>query len=154
MVMKKNFFEQTEEETFPLPGIVEYSTYNERCFSCAYVYIGTEYSIYNIADGKKIEINDIFNKGWEKNVTKLIVKSFFADEEYKDDLGEDDTEKKFLEEKSFVPTSEKLSLDSDGLSFVYGRSEIIPKSIVIFLTWKELKPYLNPKSVIYSKIKF
>jgi len=140
----------TDDVYFPLPGIVQFATYSRATSSNYRIYI-SNYSIYTIADGKKIEFEDIFNDDWKKEVTKLIINEFLRVQNVRSFVDYDYTQK----EGDFIPTSAKV--DHDGLEFYYPASKIAIHTIgeqLIFLSWNTLKPYLNPKSAIYPKIKF
>jgi len=132
---------------FPLPGIVQYIT-------SYYVHDmwGSDIGIYKVSDGKKIDIASIFNKNWEKDVVKLIVREFL----HSQNLYSLENYNYTQNEKDFTPKDVKIS-EYGGLEFVYPISKIAPGAAgeqIIFLSWGTLKPYLNPQSVIYSRIRF
>jgi hypothetical protein len=131
----------TDEIYFPLPGIVQLTTYNG----------SSSYGIYTISDGKKIEFNNIFNKNWEQGITKLIINEFLRVQNLRSLLEYDYTQK----ESDFIPANAKVGYD--GLEFYYPINKIASHAVgeqLIFLSWSTLKPYLNTRSAIYSKIKF
>ncbi|MDR2593258.1 MAG: RsiV family protein [Fibromonadaceae bacterium] len=138
--------------SFPLPGIVQYTT-------AAYIYYVDaahgqnkfSMSIYSLANGKKIEMNSLFNAGWEKNVVKLIIREFLLAQNLQS-LEDYSYGKK---ESDFVP--EYMRISSAGMEFVYPAYQIAPHSVgeqSVFLSWNTLKPYLNKKSIIYPKLQF
>jgi hypothetical protein len=138
--------------SFPFPGIVQYVT-------STYIYYSeTSYGqnkfsicIYALANGKKIELNRLFNKGWEKNVIKLIIKEFLLSQNLQSLMDYSYTQK----ESDFKPENVKIS--STGMEFVYPVNQIAPLTVgeqSVFLSWKSLKPYLNRKSIIYPKLQF
>jgi len=138
--------------SFPLPGIVQYT-------ATAYVYYPDaahgqnkfSIGIYSLANGKKIEINTLFNPGWEKNVVKLIIREFLLAQNLQS-LSDYSYTKK---EDDFIP--EYMRITSAGMEFVYPAYKIAPHSVgeqSVFLSWNTLKPYLNKKSIIYPKIQF
>jgi len=138
--------------SFPLPGIVQYTT-------AAYVYYVEaahgqnmfSIDIYALATGKKIELGTLFNKGWEQNVVKLIIREFLLAQNMQSLADYSYTQK----EEDFVPENAKIS--STGMEFVYPAYQIAPHSVgeqSVFLSWNTLKPYLNKKSVIYPKLQF
>ena len=132
--------------SFPLPGIAQYATsavvQGQSSFSI---------SIYTLFDGKKIEINSLFNKGWEKDVTKLIIKEFLLSQNLQSLADYGYTQK----EGDFAPESIRIS--SVGVEFVYPIRQIAPYAAgeqSVFLSWTSLNPYLNKKSAIYPKLQF
>jgi hypothetical protein len=130
-----------DEVYFPLPGIVQFSTYSG----------SSSYGTYAISDGKKIELQNMFNKGWEQEVTKLIISEFLRMQNIRTLVNYDYTQN----ENDFIPTSAKLG--HDGLEFFYPVNKIASHAVgeqLVFLSWSTLKPYLNTRSAIYSKIKF
>jgi hypothetical protein len=131
---------------FPITNILQYITKHYE-FTCgANGLFQTNGYIYNILDGKKIELKDIFKNDWEQNLTKLLIKEL--SNKYKDTLSSQD-------EKKFIPSGERLRLKTDGLVFFYPVYSIGPRSIGephVFLSWSALKPYLNKKSVLYQKL--
>ncbi|GBU21655.1 hypothetical protein R80B4_01555 [Fibrobacteres bacterium R8-0-B4] len=139
---------------FPISGFLQYETYYSDYTCGAHGNYGSQTSLYSLTDGMKIEPRDIFVKGWEQNVTKLIV------EEYLQEEGEKslkDVNGGYAEEKDFIPDCGMLSFtDSNGITFVYGTYRIGPYSAgyhYILLSWDKLKPYLNKQSVLYPKLK-
>lgn len=132
----------TDEVYFPMSGVVLFITYSEKI---------TNHCNYAISDGKKIELKDIFNNGWEAEVTKLIINEFLRVQNVRSFIEYDYTQK----ESDFMPTSVKIG--HDGLEFYYPASKIAPYVVgeqLVFLSWNTLKPHLNPESAIYHKIKF
>jgi len=138
--------------SFPLPGIVQYTT-------AAYIYYADaahgqnvfSMSIYTLATGKRIELGSLFNKGWEKNVVKLIIREFLFAQNIQSLADYSYTQK----ESDFVP--ENVRINSSGMEFVYPAYQIAPHSVgeqSVFLSWSTLKPYLNTKSIIYPKLQF
>jgi hypothetical protein len=138
--------------SFPLPGIVQYAT-------SAYIYYieaahgQNKFSIctYVLASGKEIELNSLFNKGWEKSIVKLIIREFLLAQNVQSLLDYSYTQK----ESDFVPESARIS--SAGMEFVYPAYQIAPFAAgeqSVFLSWNTLKPYLNKKSIIYPKLQF
>jgi len=138
--------------SFPLPGIVQYTT-------AAYIYYvdaahgQNKFSmgVYSLANGKEIEIGSLFNKDWEKNVVKLIIREFLLSLNLQSLTDYGYTKK----ESDFVP--EHIRITSTGMEFVYPAYKIAPHSVgeqSVFLSWNTLKPYLNKKSIIYPKLQF
>jgi len=138
--------------TFPLPGIVQYTT-------AAYIYYADaahgqnkfSMGVYTLANGKKIEIGSLFNKGWEKSVVKLIIREFLLAQNLQS-LGDYSYTQK---ESDFVP--ENMRITPAGMEFVYPAYQIAPHAVgeqSVFLSWNTLKPYLNTKSIIYPKLQF
>ncbi|GBU24098.1 hypothetical protein R83H12_00724 [Fibrobacteria bacterium R8-3-H12] len=138
--------------SFPLPGIVQYT-------ATAYIYYveaahgQNKFSmgIYSLANGKEIDIASLFNKGWEKNVVKLIIREFLLAQNLQSLEDYSYTQK----ETDFVP--EHIRISSAGMEFVYPAYQLAPHAVgeqSVFLSWNTLKPYLNKKSVIYPKIQF
>jgi len=137
----------SDEVTFPLPGIVQFVT-----SYYAHEMWGSDMGIYKISDGKKIDIANIFNKNWEKDIIKLIVREFLHSQNLQSLTNYTYTQN----EKDFTPVDVKIS-EYGGLEFVYPVYKIAPGTAgeqIIFLSWGTLRPYLNPNSVIYSKIRF
>jgi hypothetical protein len=138
--------------SFPLPGIVQYATSTYTYYSdAAYGQNGFSICIYALANGKKIELNRLFNKDWEKNIIKLIIKEFLLSQNLQSLLDYGYTQK----ESDFAPESARIS--STGIEFVYPANQIAPLSVgeqSVFLSWKSLKPYLNKRSIIYPKLQF
>jgi hypothetical protein len=138
--------------SFPLPGIVQYTTsmytyYSEAAHGQSKFGMG----IYALASGKEIELNSLFNKGWEKNVVKLIIREFMLSLNLQSLLDYSYTQK----ESDFVP--ENIRISSVGMEFVYPAYQIAPFAAgeqSVFLSWSTLKPYLNKKSIIYPKLQF
>jgi len=138
--------------SFPLPGIVQYTT-------TAYLYYADaahgrnifSMGIYMLANGKKIEISSLFNNGWEKSVVKLIIREFLLVQNLQSLVDYSYTQK----EDDFMPENAKIS--SAGVEFVYPAYQIAPHAAGeqgVFLSWNTLKPYLNKKSIIYTKLQF
>jgi len=138
--------------SFPLPGIVQYTT-------AAYIYYADaahgqnkfSVGVYTLANGKKIDIGSLFNKGWEKSVVKLIIREFLLAQNLQS-LGDYSYTQK---ESDFVP--ENMRITPAGMEFVYPTYKIAPHSVgeqSVFLSWSTLNPYLNKKSVIYPKLEF
>jgi len=138
--------------SFPLPGIVQYTT-------AAYVYYPDaahgqnkfSMGVYSLVNGKEIEIGSLFNKGWEKGVVKLIIREFLSSLNLQSLADYNYTQK----EEDFVP--EHMRINSTGMEFVYPAYKIAPHSVgeqSVFLSWSTLKPYLNKKSIIYPKLQF
>jgi len=138
--------------SFPLPGIVQYTT-------AAYIYYADaahgqnkfSMGIYSLASGKEIELGSLFNKGWEKSVVKLIIREFLLAMNLQSLTDYSYTQK----EDDFVP--ENMRISSTGMEFVYPAYKIAPHSVgeqSVFLSWSTLKPYLNKKSIIYPKLQF
>ena len=137
----------SDEVTFPLPGIVQFVT-----SYYAHEMWGSDIGIYKISDGKKIEVTSIFNKNWEKDIIKLIIREFLHSQNLHALANYSYTQN----ERDFTPIDVKIS-EYGGLEFVYPVSKIAPGAAgeqIIFLSWGTLRPYLNPNSVIYSKIRF
>jgi len=137
----------SDEITFPLPGIVQFVTsyYANEMW-------GSDMGIYKISDGKKVDITSIFNKNWEKEIVKLIIREFLHSQNLHALTNYSYTQN----EKDFIPVDVKIS-EYGGLEFVYPVYKIAPGAAgeqIIFLSWGTLKPYLNPNSAIYSKIRF
>jgi len=137
---------------FPLPGIVQYST-------SAYLYYTDaahgqnkfSVGIYSLVNGKEIELHSLFNKDWEKNVVKLIIREFLLAQNVQSLSDYFYTQK----ESDFVPTS--VRINSSGMEFVYPAYQVAPFAAgeqSVFLSWNTLKPYLNKKSIIYPKLQF
>jgi len=152
----KNQFKEVETlsdiVSFPLSGIVQYTT-------AAYIYYvdaahgQNKFSIgiYSLANGKKIEINTLFNPGWEKSIVKLIIREFLLAQ----NLQSLEDYSYARKESDFVP--EYMRISSAGMEFVYPAYQIAPHSVgeqSVFLSWNALKPYLNKKSIIYPKLQF
>jgi hypothetical protein len=142
----------TDNVSFPLPGIAQYET-------SLYVYShgGThgltisDVGIYSISDGKKIEFGSIFNKNWENDIVKLIIKEFLLSQNLQSIFDYNYTQK----ESDFVPSNARVVIG--GLEFLYPIYKIAPYAAgeqSVFLSWSTLKPYLNPRSAIYHKIDF
>jgi len=138
--------------SFPMPGIVQYTT-------AAYLYYADaahgrntfSMSIYMLANGKKIEMSSLFNPGWEKNVLKLIIREFLLMQNLQSLVDYNYTQK----EDDFMPENARIS--SAGMEFVYPAYQIAPHAAGeqgVFLSWNTLKPYLNKKSIIYPKLQF
>lgn len=131
--------------SFPLPGIVQYETTRYEQSSAS------EVGIYNIVNGKKIELVQLFRKNWEKDVLQLLINEFLFSQNLKSLLNYSYTQ----EESDFVPSSAKIV--GGGLEFLYSAGKIAPDAAgvqSVFLSWSTLQPYLNKNSVIFSKIKF
>ncbi|MDR2583878.1 MAG: RsiV family protein [Fibromonadaceae bacterium] len=152
----KNQFKEVETlsdvVSFPLPGIVQYTT-------AAYIYYvdaahgQNKFSmgVYSLVNGKEIELATLFIKGWEKNVVKLIIREFLLAMNLQSLADYNYTKK----EEDFVP--EHMRISSSGMEFVYPAYKIAPHSAgeqSVFLSWNALKPYLNKKSIIYPKLQF
>jgi len=156
LALYKNHFKEVETLSdlvaFPLPGIVQYST-------AAYLYYADaahgqnkfSVGIYALATGKEIELNSLFNKDWEKNVVKIIIREFLLAQNVQSLSDYFYTQK----ESDFVPTS--VRINSSGAEFVYPAYQVAPYAAgeqSVFLSWSTLKPYLNKKSIIYPKLQF
>ncbi len=132
---------------FPIPGFLHYSG-NFYEYTCgAHGNSLFEICLYNLANGKKVEPKDIFINGWELSVTKLIISAYLKKTQ-KDSWD-------FADEKNFIPNGNMLLIDPKGITFTYNTYMIAPYAEGIqevFLSWKELKPYLNTNSVIYPKL--
>ena len=140
---------------FPFSGFLQYET-DYSGYSCgAHPFHSISTSLYNLADGKRVEPQDIFIKGWEHNVAKLIIDKYLQDEGEK---SLKDLNGGYAEEKDFVPTGDMLSFeDPDGITFQYNSYKIGPYAIglpSILVSWDKLKPYLNEQSAVYPKLKF
>jgi hypothetical protein len=142
----------SDEVSFPLPGIVQFVISD-------YIHVsdavqgtsGSSIGIYSFATGKKIELKSLFNKGWEKNVVKLIIKEFLHSRNLQT-LGDYSYTQK---ESDFMP--ENARFNESGLEFVFPPYKIAPHDAgeqSVFLSWNILKPYLNKKTLIYPKLKF
>jgi len=154
-VYKSQFKEvenMSDAVSFPLPGIVQYTT-------ASYIYHvdaahgqnGFSMSIYALATGKRIELGSLFNKGWEKNVAKLIIREFLLAQNLQSLADYSYTQK----EDDFMP--ENVRINATGMEFVYPAYQIAPHSVgeqSVFLSWNTLKPYLNTRSIIYPKLQF
>jgi hypothetical protein len=138
--------------SFPLPGIVQYTT-------AAYIYYADaahgqnkfSMGVYTVANGKKVEIGSLFNKGWEKSLVKLIIREFLLAQNLQSLQDYSYTQK----ESDFVP--ENMRITDAGMEFVYPAYQIAPHAVgeqSVFLSWSTLKPYLNTKSIIYPKLQF
>lgn len=137
----------SDEVSFPLPGIVQFVT-----SYYAHEMWGSDMGIYKISDGKKIEVASIFNKNWENDIIKLIVREFLHSQNLHALANYTYTQN----EKDFTPVYVKIS-EYGGLEFVYPVYKIAPGTAgeqIIFLSWGTLKPYLNPNSAIYHRIRF
>jgi hypothetical protein len=138
--------------SFPFPGIVQFATsYYSYPPGGAHGINGFDIGIYTFTDGKKIELASIFNKDWEKDITKLIIKEFLLSQNLQSLIDYDYTQK----ESDFVPRIVRLS--GDGLEFVFPVYQIAPYGAGVqnvFLSWNSLKPYLNKMSAIYKRLQF
>jgi hypothetical protein len=138
--------------SFPLPGIVQYTTSTYTYYvEAAHGQSKFSICIYALVNGKEIELNSLFNKGWEKNIVKLIIREFLLAQNVQSLMDYSYTQK----ESDFVPESVRIS--SAGMEFVYPTYQIAPFAAgeqSVFLSWNTLKPYLNKKSVIYPKLQF
>jgi hypothetical protein len=156
LALYKSHFKEVETlsdaVSFPLPGIVQYAT-------SAYLYYTDaahgqnkfSVGIYALVNGKEIEFGTLFNKDWEKNVVKLIIREFLLAQNAQSIMDYSYTQK----ESDFVPASARIS--SAGMEFVYPAYQIAPFTAgeqSVFLSWNTLKPYLNKKSIIYPKLQF
>jgi len=139
--------------SFPMPGIVQFVTsYYVLHEGVAHGVSGFDVGIYKISDGKKIEISNLFNRNWQKNITGLIIKEFLSSQNLISLADYAYTQK----ESDFTPVSVKISEDG-GLDFVYPAYKIAPYAAgdqTVFLSWEALKPYLNKKSAIYQRLQF
>jgi len=139
--------------SFPMPGIVQYvSSYYVIPAGSTQGVQGSNSGIYTIADGKKIELSSIFNRNWEKDIVKLIVKEFLLSQNLHILANYAHTQK----ESDFTPEQVKIS-EYGGLDFVYPSNKIAPYSAgeqTIFLSWNTLKLYLNKRSAIYKRLQF
>jgi len=142
----------SDQLSFPFPGILQFTTSYYSDPSAGNSGINElNIGIYTLADGKKIELASLFNKNWEKDVTKLIIKEFLLSQNMQSLIDYDYTQK----ESDFVPGIVKLN--DDGLEFVFPVYQIAPYAAgvqSVFLSWNSLKPYLNKKSVIYKRLRF
>ncbi|MDR3000628.1 MAG: hypothetical protein LBU89_05115 [Fibromonadaceae bacterium] len=137
--------------SFPLPGVVQYETSLYEHKGGAHGISVSDVGIYRIADGKKIELGNIFIKNWEKDVVDLIIKEFLLSQNLRSLSDYTYTQK----ESDFIPSS--IRIVGGGLEFLYPIYKIGPHAAgeqSVFLSWNTLKPYLNKNSVIFSKIKF
>jgi len=141
-----------DQISFPLPGIVQFVTYYYSYSSGqAHGENGSLVGIYTLADGKKIDLKNIFTKGYERPITQLIIKEFLRMLNLQS-LNDYSYTKK---ESDFTPVNAMIS--ELGMDFVYPTYKLAPHSAgeqTIFLSWDTLKPYLNRQSVIYQKLKF
>jgi len=141
-----------DQVSFPLPGIVQFVTYHYSYSpGAAHGEGGSKVGIYTLADGKKIELKNIFTKGSEKAITQLIVKEFLRMQ----NLQKLDDYSYTKKESDFTPVNAMIS--DLGMDFVYPTYKLAPHSAgeqKVFLSWDMLKLYLNKQSVIYQKLKF
>jgi hypothetical protein len=141
-----------DQISFPMPGIVQFVTYYYAYSSGkAHGENGSEVGIYTLADGKKIELKNLFAIGSEKGITQMIVKEFLRVQNLQSLSDYSYTQK----ESDFTPVS--VMINDLGLDFVYPAYKLAPYAAgeqAIFLSWDTLKPYLNKQSVIYQKLKF
>ena len=141
-----------DQISFPLSGIVQFVTYYYSYSSgAAHGENGSKVGIYSLADGKKIELNSLFTKGSEKNITQLIIKEFLKMQ----NLQKLDDYSYTKKESDFTPVNAMVG--ELGLEFVYPAYKLAPHFAgeqKVFLSWDALKPYMNKQSVIYQKVKF
>jgi hypothetical protein len=141
-----------DQVSFPLPGIVQFVTYYYAYSSDkARGENGSQVGVYALADGKKIELESIFAKGSEKDITQLIIKEFLRMQNLQSLADYSYTKK----ESDFAPVSAMIS--EFGLDFVYPTYKLAPHAAgeqTVFLSWNTLKFYLNKQSVIYQKLNF
>jgi len=139
--------------SFPMPGIVQYvSSYYIIPSGSTQGAQGSSVGIYTIADGKKIDISSIFNRNWEKDIVKLIIKEFLLSQNLHSLANYAHTQK----ESDFIPEDVKIS-EYGGLDFIYPANKIAPYGAgeqTIFLSWNTLKLYLNKRSAIYKRLQF
>jgi len=141
-----------DQLSFPLPGIAQFITYYYASPSDkAHGENGSKIGIYLLADGKKIELNSLFVKGAEKNITQLIINEFLRMRNLQSLADYSYTQK----ESDFTPVS--AMVNELGLDFIYPAYKLAPYAAgeqSVFLSWQTLKPYLNKQSAIYPKLKF
>jgi hypothetical protein len=141
----------SDNVSFPFPGILQLNSVFYWFGGGAHGTNGSIIGIYSLANGKKIELTSLFNKGWEKAVTKLIIKEFLLSLNLQALTDYSHTQK----ENDFTPENAKIS--ESGLEFTFPAYKIAPYAAgeqSVFLSWNSLKPYLNKKSVIYPKLRF
>jgi len=141
-----------DQISFPLPGILQFVTYYYASSQDkAHGENGSQVGIYALADGKKIDLKNIFVKGAEKNITQLIINEFLRMQNIQSLADYSYTQK----ESDFAPVS--AMINDLGMDFVYPTYKLAPHAAgeqVVFLSWQTLKPYLNKQSAIYQKLKF
>jgi hypothetical protein len=145
------YYSYHDASLFPIPGFFEYETFYDEYTCGAHPNGVFQYSLYNLADGKRVEPKDIFIAGWEQNVVKLIIEKYLQDEGKKS-LKDDD----YAEEKNFIPDGGMLSFGVDSITFTYSSYKIAPYAAgpqYISVSWEKLKPYLNKQSALYPKLK-
>jgi len=141
-----------DQISFPLPGIVQFVTHSYANYAeKAHGETISDVGIYLLADGKRIDFKSLFVKGWEKNVTSMLVREFLRMRNLQSLADYSYTQK----ESDFAPVCAMIS--ELGLDFVYPTYKLAPHAAgeqMIFLSWSSLKPYLNKQSVIYQRLKF
>ncbi|MCL1967685.1 MAG: RsiV family protein [Fibromonadales bacterium] len=141
-----------DQVSFPLPGIVQFVTYHYSYSSgAAHGEGGSKVGLYTLADGKKIELKNIFTKGSEKSITQLIIKEFLKMQNLQRLEDYSYTKK----EADFTPVNAMIS--ELGMDFIYPTYKLAPHSAgeqKVFLSWDALRLYLNKQSAIYQKLNF
>ncbi len=142
-----------DKVSLPLPGIVQFETSSYYAYSDeggGHGISSFNVGFYSLSDGKKIELSSFFNKGWEKEVTELIIKEFLYSQNLQSLSDYNYTQK----ESDFIPANAKIS-EYGGLDFIYPTYKVAPYATgeqVVFLSWNALKPYLNKESIIYQRL--
>ena len=109
--------------------------------------------VFDLHSGQPISEKDIFKEGYEKDLSKLIIKDLVR----QNDL----TDKKELEKVGFFSVEEIYPNDNflvskKGLTYTYNEYEITPyamSKITVNLPFKDLKPLLkdeNPLTCLYK----
>jgi len=141
-----------DQASFPLPGIVQFVTYHYSYSpGAAHGEGGSKVGIYALADGKRIDLKNIFTKGSEKSITQLIIKEFLRIH----NLQRLDDYSYTKKESDFTPVNAMIS--ELGMDFIYPTYKLAPHSAgeqKIFLPWDTLKLYLNKQSIVYQRLKF
>ncbi|MDR2692910.1 MAG: RsiV family protein [Chitinispirillales bacterium] len=147
------YFSHHDTVFFPISGFLQYITFYGDYTCGAHGGYSAQNCLYNLADGKRVEPQDIFVKGWEQSVTKSIVEQYLEGKGL-NSLDEDG----YAEEESFVPDGYIMSFDDpQGITFAYNTYRIAPYvegPQAVLVSWDKLKPYLNKQSVIYPKLRF
>src|SRR5699024_1863748 len=99
------------------------------------------YYVYDLKNESELQLSDIVLAD-STELQPLLEAQFRVD----NNLGSTEPLTEYLFEDKLMP-NDNYSFSNDGLCFTYGQYEIAPYAygiITVVITWKQLKPYINP----------
>ncbi len=108
----------------------------------------TIFLIFDLVNGKRVSLNDIFADGFEPAISEMIIQQIILDNHFENE--EDMTNNGYFFSENIVPNN-NFSLNENGISFMYNTYEIAAHAIgqtEVTLSFEKVKPYLKKESIV------